>query len=113
MLLDYPRDIERIKHDTLGDRPFYYVLFIATRSDARGEGLCSAILENIKAMAGAESRPIWLEATTAHSRDIYVKAGFRVVEEVKLGVGSVDEDGNRQSKGTGVSVWAMIWEPKS
>lgn len=71
------------------------------------------MLENVKAKAGEESLPVWLEATTARSRDIYVKAGLRVIEEVKLGVGQVHEDGNRQSAGTGVSVWAMIWEPES
>ena len=55
--------------------------------------------------------PIWLEATTPRSRDVYLKLGFEVVEEIVLGKGKAGEDGRAKKGGEGVKVWAMIWRP--
>ena len=49
--------------------------------------------------------PIWLEATTAKSRDIYAKCGFEVVQEMKLGKGTHAATGLREKGGPGVSIW--------
>ena len=56
--------------------------------------------------------PLWLEATTAYSRDIYARLGFETVEEIVLGQGQVGENGLGKNGGEGVKVWAMIWRPE-
>ena len=55
--------------------------------------------------------PIWLEATTMRSRDVYLKLGFKVVEEMVLGKGEAGADGRAKKGGEGVKIWAMIWRP--
>jgi hypothetical protein len=57
--------------------------------------------------------PIWLEATTERSRKLYLSLGFEDVEEVTIGVGEAAADGSMEIGGQGVTLWAMIWWPKS
>jgi hypothetical protein len=52
----------------------------------------------------------WLEATTAKSRDIYLKYGFRVVGEGRIGKGELDEQAGTLVGGPGVPIWGMIRE---
>lgn len=62
--------------------------------------------------AQAANLPIWLEATTAGSRALYLSMGFKEIEEIRLGKGKVAADSSLQSDGPGVSLWAMVWWPK-
>ena len=55
--------------------------------------------------------PIWLEATTAHSRDVYARQGFELVQEMKVGEGTHAASGAFEKGGEGVRLWAMIWKP--
>lgn len=96
-----------------GTKKFYYVFFVATRSDSRGQGLCSALVRYCQNLAETEKCPIWLEATTAKSRDVYKKEGFEITEELVLGKGKVDADGKLKKGGEGVTIWGMIWRPKT
>lgn len=91
------------------EKRFFYIFFVATRSDSRGRGLCSALIRHCQRVAEAENYPLWLEATTAHSRDVYAKEGFKVAEQVVLGEGQVDADGKTKKNGEGVTVWGMVW----
>ena len=63
--------------------------------------------------AQAENLPIWLEATTENSRLLYLSMGFQEVEELYLGKGKVAADATVQPGGPGVTLYAMVWWPKS
>jgi hypothetical protein len=63
--------------------------------------------------AQSENLPIWLEATTETSRYLYLSMGFQEVEEITLGKGKVDADASVQPGGPGVTLYAMVWWPKS
>lgn len=65
---------------------YNYLFFIATDPEARGQGLASKIVARYQREHA--DLPMWLEATTRKSRDIYERCGFREVEEMKLGVGT-------------------------
>lgn len=54
---------------------------------------------------------MWLEATTPHARDVYSYFGFKVAEEVVIGEGSIDDNGNLVSGGKGLLIYGMIVEP--
>jgi len=95
-----------------GQKRFYYVFFVGTRVDARGQGLCSAMMRRYQEIASHDQLPIWLEATTAKSMKIYEKLGWEVVEEMVLGKGAANADGNRCKGGEGVKIWGMVWWPK-
>jgi Acetyltransferase (GNAT) domain len=99
----------------------FYVFFVGTREDCRGRGLASSLLRNYQSRATAANMPIWLEATTAKSRDIYLKLGFESVQEIVLGKGRVGSDGlvvkasgdgDGEKEAIGVQVWGMVWRPE-
>jgi GNAT superfamily N-acetyltransferase len=91
---------------------FYYVILMGTKADCRKQGLGSALIRHMQAIAGKEDCPIWLEATTEYSRDVYADLGFTMVEEILLGKGKVGSDGLAKKDGEGVKVWGMIWTPR-
>lgn len=55
--------------------------------------------------------PAWLEATNQHARDVYAHFGFKVVEEVVIGKGSIAPNGDLVAGGEGVVIYGMIAEP--
>jgi len=94
------------------NKKYYYLYFVGTRIDGRKQGLCSALVGELQDIARKDGCPLWLEATTAYSRDIYARLGFEMTEEIVLGQGRVGEDGLRTKGGEGVKVWGMIWRPE-
>jgi GNAT superfamily N-acetyltransferase len=91
---------------------FYYLFFVATREDARGKGLSSALIERLQERAQEEGLPVWLEATTEYSSKVYAKLGFEYVETVVLGKGHADADGTALKGGSGVPIYCMVWWPE-
>lgn len=92
-------------------RAHWYIFMIGTEADRRRQGLAGAVLAHTQVRAREDGRPIWLEATTAYSRDLYVKHGFTVVGDAVLGKGKVGPDGLAKKDGEGVTVWGMVWRP--
>ena len=74
-------------------------------------GLGTAQLKYWQAIAAKDGVPIWLEATTKHSRDVYAKSGFELVDSIPLGKGKSDEHGVKKEGGEGFEIYAMIWWP--
>ena len=114
LLSEYTSLTERAKGKVIkkGEK-FFYVILMGTRTDSRKQGLCSGLIRHLQAIAKKENFPIWLEATTAYSRDVYASLGFTMVEEILLGKGKVGSDGLEKQDGEGVKVWGMVWTPRS
>ena len=93
-----------------GRKEYFYVFFLGTHPDARGQGLGSAIMREYQARAAKGGVPLWLEATTAYSMRLYERLGFKIVDEMVLGKGKVDADGFECKGGEGVTIWGMIWD---
>lgn len=112
MLLDYEGQADKSKHKHLhGSKNFSYLLFIGTQVQNRGEGLAKELIRQQQAKASEQDLPIWLEATTILSRDVYLRCGFQAMDEICLGKGTHNENGNRERNGTGVTIWSMVWYP--
>lgn len=94
-----------------GVKNFYYLFFVATKSDARGKGLSSALIKRLQERAAEEGLPVWLEATTTYSAQVYAKLGFESAGIVVLGKGHAAADGTKQQGGAGVPIDCMIWWP--
>jgi len=84
---------------------------MCTAVDRRREGMAAQLLAYMQDQARGDGRPLWLEATTPLSRDLYAKQGFEIVGEVNLGRGVVGGDGVRKVGGEGITVWGMVWRP--
>ncbi|KAF7349233.1 hypothetical protein MSAN_01712700 [Mycena sanguinolenta] len=92
----------------------YRLEITATDPEYQGKGYSSMLMKEGFERCG--SKPITLEATTAHSRDVYAHQGFEIVESLTLGQGVVDSRGlNTKDKGaaTGFPVCVMIKWPAS
>jgi GNAT superfamily N-acetyltransferase len=117
MFLDYLASTDASKRKGLRDsngkavKKYHYCFLIVTDSQFRGRGLASTIIERYKAKAYEDGWPMWLEATTSQSRDMYARIGFKIVEELRLGKGTHAENGAELTGGPGVPVWAMMWRP--
>lgn len=116
MLYDYQRQSDSCKERGLRGANgkaitrYHYLFFIATDPSARGQGLASKLMIK-QQQATQDGLPIWLEATTKHSRDIYERLGFKEVQEMKLGKGTHSAGGAFEKGGPGVRLWAMFWSP--
>jgi hypothetical protein len=91
---------------------FWYVAIMGTLSDRRREGLAGELLHGMQDKSRGDGRPIWLEATTPQSRDLYSKHGFVLVEEIVIGKGSVGPDGKVNKGAGGFRIWGMVWRPE-
>ena len=74
-------------------------------------GLAKAIMRDHQKLAKSENVPIWLEATSPASRDLYLSLGFQEIEEIILGKGKVAADASIQPGGPGIPLSAMVWWP--
>lgn len=113
MLIDFQRQSDACKRKGLkGIKRYHYLFFIGTDLEARGQGFATKIIKQYQRQATEENLPIWLEATTEHSRSVYERCGFKVVHVMSLGEGTHDEGGAKQKGGPGIRIWAMIWKPE-
>ncbi|CAH0027814.1 unnamed protein product [Clonostachys rhizophaga] len=89
----------------------WYIFIMATDVDRRRKGHASKLLAHLQDRAREGKHPIWLEATTDASRELYLKLGFEVVGDINLGKGVVGDDGLPKDDGEGITIWSMLWRP--
>lgn len=73
-------------------------------------GVVRALFEPYIARAREEGVPLWLEAISEHSKQVYEHIGFRTVDTMRIGVGKATADGELKEGGEGVLIYAMIME---
>ncbi|KZF23132.1 hypothetical protein L228DRAFT_267150 [Xylona heveae TC161] len=77
-------------HDTklevMGDRDddSYYLVYIGTKSTARGKGYARKLIDNVTKQADAEGRACYLESSNAINPAIYRKLGFEERKKIFL-----------------------------
>ncbi|KAL2831472.1 hypothetical protein BDW59DRAFT_182128 [Aspergillus cavernicola] len=113
MLWDFTCPVNAAKERVLQGQEHYYLFAIGTEYEHQGKGLARALMESYQYTAWSLEKPIWLEATTEYSRDLYLSLEFEVVEEITIGEGKADMDGRQNPDGLGVTLWAMVWWPKA
>lgn len=79
--------------------PHYYLAFIGVAPDSRGEGRGSILMHPVLQRCDAEGIPAYLEASAPRNRDLYLRHGFAVTEEIRPGRG-------------GPPIWRMWREPR-
>lgn len=111
LILEYMEKFSAVEKRHLGDRQHWYLWVIARDPERKEPGVIRAVMEPYLQKAQEQGLPVWLEATNEHARDVYAYFGFKVVEEVVIGKGSIDENGNLVEGGKGVVIYGMIKEP--
>lgn len=65
----------------------WYLEFIASADDARGQGLGSALLADALGRFDAQGTPVYLESSNPQNLAFYVRHGFAVTEERQMDAG--------------------------
>ncbi|KAL3476002.1 hypothetical protein BJX99DRAFT_151464 [Aspergillus californicus] len=111
MLGDYSGATDTVKKRALGKQKYFYVFVVGTEYEHQGKGLAKTLMQSVQDDASRLELPIWLEATTERSRQLYLSLGFEDVEEITIGEGKNAPDGTMEISGQGVPLWAMVWWP--
>src|SRR4051794_25133425 len=69
--------LERFEAAVPEEAPFYYVSFLGTRPDSRGQGLGMGLLAEVCSQADSEEKPVYLESTNPDNNPRYERHGFR------------------------------------
>lgn len=80
-----------------------------TRPDVRARDVLSRVIN----LATSQHLGLYLEATSMHSRLMFESLGFRVVQEINVGAGIVDEQGIPDRSGLGVTLWIAVLLPNT
>ncbi|KAJ7164000.1 hypothetical protein C8R43DRAFT_259594 [Mycena crocata] len=96
------------------DTDHYRLEITATDPEYQNKGFSSLLMKEGFTTCG--SKPITLEATTEHSRNVYEHQGFEIVETLTLGKGQVDSTGlnvEDEASAVGFNVAVMIKWPQA
>ncbi|KAF5364622.1 hypothetical protein D9758_005603 [Tetrapyrgos nigripes] len=87
----------------------WYLLLAGTDPEYQGKGYMSKLIRETIEQTG-DNAIFTLEANNPKARDVYVKHGFEVVGEVRIGKGSVDDTGilAQGEKAVGFPMYPMI-----
>ncbi|KAF4470840.1 acyl- n-acyltransferase [Fusarium albosuccineum] len=111
----YLKSVDKVKLQVLPKsriRDCFYILLAATTEDHRRQGLLSAQTQYLQDQARKVGRPVWLEATSRYSMSQFLRHGFELVEDIRVGKGKVNAEGKKEPGGDGVLIGCMIWWPE-
>ncbi|PYH80947.1 hypothetical protein BO82DRAFT_336837 [Aspergillus uvarum CBS 121591] len=106
----YSLQVQEVKNRWLQGRPYWYLNLIGRDPGRTEKGVVRALIDPYLRKAQESRVPVWLEAVDEHSRDVYAHLGFRVVEEIRVGVGEFNPRGEFEAGGTGIPLYAMMSE---
>ncbi|ORY71034.1 uncharacterized protein BCR38DRAFT_415743 [Pseudomassariella vexata] len=95
------------EHPTI--MPHYHLDFLGRNPHVtKILGAVSAVVVSFLEQARQERLKVWLEATSPEVIPLYEHFGFKMLEEITVGSGSVDNQGRAQEGGPGVKAWLML-----
>lgn len=103
--------VSTISHSNFSIRPHYHFDFLARNPNMpKVHGAVSALIRTVLGLAEQDQLSVFGEAATAELVPFYEHFGFRVIEEITVGEGIVDEDGNTKIGGSrcGFKAWLIL-----
>ncbi len=92
-------------------KPHFHLDFLGRNPDVlKVPGAVSAVVVPFLGLAEQDNLPVWLEATSPDVVRLYKNFGFRVIQEITIGVGRIDAEGYTKEGGEGVKAWLMLIE---
>ncbi|KAH8700106.1 hypothetical protein BGW36DRAFT_293006 [Talaromyces proteolyticus] len=109
-LVEYRKTSGKLKKEFLKGRQYWYLNMIGRHPERSDPGVIRALFEPYIERAHEQKVPIWLEAVSDHSRQVYEHFGFKTVATFRIGLGKVTPRGELQEGGEGIPLYAMILE---
>jgi ribosomal protein S18 acetylase RimI-like enzyme len=76
----------------------WYLAYLGVRCDSQGQGVGSALLQEVLSKADVDGVPAYLESSNERNLTLYQRHGFRIVDEIK-------------ALGHGPTIWRMWRDP--
>jgi GNAT superfamily N-acetyltransferase len=73
------KTLERFEAAFPAGRPLYYLSFLGTRPDSRGQGIGMGLLAELVAKADLDGQPTYLESTNPDNNPRYERLGFEAL----------------------------------
>ncbi len=82
-------DAMRVVFEAKPHTPHWFLGFVGTRPDARGQGLASALIRHVTDRCDADGVPAYLESSDPGNVPLYERHGFEVTAEIPITGGPV------------------------
>ncbi|KAI4142107.1 MAG: hypothetical protein LQ341_003310 [Variospora aurantia] len=88
--IEFMQLLHQTKTEVLGkyDENSWYLVYIGTRKEARGQGYARMLIDHVTRQADAEGHMCYLESSDGKNPAIYQRFGFTTVQNIKLTRGS-------------------------
>ncbi|KAL8987605.1 MAG: hypothetical protein Q9177_003202 [Variospora cf. flavescens] len=88
--IEFMQLLHQTKTEVLGkyDENSWYLVYIGTRKEARGQGYARMLIDHVTRQADAEGYMCYLESSDGKNPAIYQRFGFTTVQSIKLTRGS-------------------------
>ncbi|KAI8944445.1 hypothetical protein F4801DRAFT_594934 [Xylaria longipes] len=91
---------------------YWYGIIMCTSAGNRQKGLASSLVSYVQDLARIDGRPMWIEAPSMKTAQLYLKLGFEHAGQIVAGKGVVGIDGLAKEGGEGINTaWGMIYRP--
>lgn len=116
LIIEYPTAVNQAIAGVLSkeeiQRGYWYGIFICTNAMDRQKGLASSLVSYALDLARKDGRPVWIEAPSFKTAQLYQGLGFEHAGQVVVGKGAVGTDGLAKEGGEGITAWGMIYRPR-
>jgi hypothetical protein len=88
---------------------YWYLNLLARHPESTVKGLVANVVKPVLKRAEQEGVPAVLEAASEYSKAIYEHWGFKYYDDIILGEGVVNEQGEDDPAGSGVKLYFMVY----
>ncbi|GAP85634.1 putative acyl- N-acyltransferase [Rosellinia necatrix] len=115
LIIEYPAAVDQVIAGVLDKEEiqagYWYGIIMCTSPGNRQKGLASSLVSYVQDLARIDGRPMWIEAPSEKTAQLYLKLGFEHAGKIIAGRGVVGMDGLAKKGGEGITAWGMIYRP--
>ncbi|RWA05914.1 hypothetical protein EKO27_g9191 [Xylaria grammica] len=114
LIIEYPAAVDQVIARVLTKEEirtgYWYGVIMCTVAGSRQKGLASSLVSYVQDLTRADRRPMWIEAPSLKTAQLYLHLGFGII--VLAGKGVVGIDGLAKAGDEGITAWGMIYRPR-
>ncbi|KAI1738390.1 hypothetical protein F4680DRAFT_426009 [Xylaria scruposa] len=117
LIIEYPAAVDHVIARVLDKEEiqagYWYGIIMCTSAGNRQKGLASSLVSYVQDLARIDGKPMWIEAPSMRTAQLYLKLGFKHAGKIIAGKGVVGIDGLAKEGGEGITAWGMIYRPEN
>ncbi|KAI1748930.1 hypothetical protein F4782DRAFT_542482 [Xylaria castorea] len=117
LIIEYPAAVNRVISGVLSKEEiqvgYWYGIIMCTAPGNRQKGLASSLVSYVQDLARKDGRPMWIEAPSFKTAQLYLNLGFEHAGRIVAGRGVVGTNGLAKPGGEGITAWGMVYRPQN